>query len=540
MPEPKRPLKVFLCHASADKPAVRNLYQRLVSNGVDAWLDAESLVAGQNWQVEIPKAIRESDVVIVCLSEKSINKEGYVQREIKFALDVADEKPEGTIFVIPARLEECKVPDRLSMYHWVDLFEDDGYERLMRALQRRADNIGATLQIKRSWLPKITSPRPKQQKSIEIKTLEKSDSKILNTKDDDMPLSPDWQPLTEAEETHLVENPQNKTGNSLIVPRNRNHYIISAGILLLVLFLASVFGLPLLVGQPEQTSTPTSTKKTTATVVISSTKTREPSTTPSIPTSTKIPTATIAPTPLPTEITDTKSVTMRLVPVGEFTMGTENGVSGEQPVHQVYLDDFYMDIYEVTNQAYTICVTEGVCTPPAPRPRIAYVGSFSINQGDYYSWPGNPIASVSWEQAQIFCEWRSARLPTEAEWEKAARGIDGRTYPWGEEVSCDNANYSGCNDYAVYVGVNQSPSPYGVYGMAGNVWEWVADWYSEGYYIDSPLINPLGPTSGKYRVIRGGAWNNLESSIRTTIRKWENPSSKRQDIGFRCAKDVNP
>jgi hypothetical protein len=157
MPEPKRPLKVFLCHASADKPAVRNLYKRLVADGVDVWLDAESLVAGQNWQVEIPKAIRESDVVIVCLSEKSINKEGYVQREIKFALDVADEKPEGTIFIVPAKLEECKVPDRLGMYHWVELVKKDGYERLLRALHLRADKIGATLQIKKSWFPDISS-----------------------------------------------------------------------------------------------------------------------------------------------------------------------------------------------------------------------------------------------------------------------------------------------------------------------------------------------------------------------------------------------
>ncbi|MCL4271498.1 MAG: TIR domain-containing protein [Anaerolineales bacterium] len=166
MPEPKRPLKVFLCHASADKPAVRSLYKRLVADGVDVWLDAESLVAGQNWQVEIPKAICESDVVIVCLSEKSINKEGYVQREIKFALDVADEKPEGTIFIVPAKLEECSVPDRLGMYHWVELFEKDGYERLLRALRLRADKIDATLQIKKNWLPNISSS-PK--KSVEVK-----------------------------------------------------------------------------------------------------------------------------------------------------------------------------------------------------------------------------------------------------------------------------------------------------------------------------------------------------------------------------------
>jgi hypothetical protein len=116
---------------------MRDLYKRLTADGVDAWLDVENLIAGQNWQVEIPKAIRESDVVIVCLSEKSINREGYVQKEIKFALDVADEKPEGTIFIVPVRLEVCVVPDRLSMYHWVNFFEKNGYEKLMRSLRLR-------------------------------------------------------------------------------------------------------------------------------------------------------------------------------------------------------------------------------------------------------------------------------------------------------------------------------------------------------------------------------------------------------------------
>ncbi len=140
--ELKRPLKVFLCHASGDKPAVRALYQRLVRDGVDAWLDKEKLLPGQDWQLEIPKAVRESDVVVVCLSKKSTTKEGYVQKEIKFALDFAGEKPEGTIFLIPARLEECDVPSQLGLRQWVDLFESDGYEWLMRSLQLRADKLG--------------------------------------------------------------------------------------------------------------------------------------------------------------------------------------------------------------------------------------------------------------------------------------------------------------------------------------------------------------------------------------------------------------
>ena len=144
--ETTRPLKVFLCHASGDKPAVRDLYKRLIAEGVDAWLDQEKLLPGQNWRVEIPRAVREADVVVICLSNKSITKEGYIQKEIKFALDSADEKPEGTIFLIPARLEECAVPEQLGHWQWVDLFEENGFVRLLRSLKLRANRVGATIE----------------------------------------------------------------------------------------------------------------------------------------------------------------------------------------------------------------------------------------------------------------------------------------------------------------------------------------------------------------------------------------------------------
>src|SRR6266496_1496889 len=144
--EIKRPLKVFLCHASGDKPLVRDLYKRLIAEGVDAWLDQEKLLPGQDWRVEIPRAVREADVVVICLSNKSITKEGYVQKEIKFALDSAEEKPQDTIFLIPARLEDCVVPERLDRWQWVDLFEENGFLRLLRSLKLRADRIGATIE----------------------------------------------------------------------------------------------------------------------------------------------------------------------------------------------------------------------------------------------------------------------------------------------------------------------------------------------------------------------------------------------------------
>ena len=141
-----RPLKAFLCHASGDKPPVREFYKRLVFEGVDAWLDKEKLLPGQDWRAEIPRAVHEADVVIVFLSNKSISKEGYVQKEIKFALDIAEEKPEGTIFLIPARLEECVVPERLSRWHWVDLYEENGFAQLLRSLKLRADAVRATVE----------------------------------------------------------------------------------------------------------------------------------------------------------------------------------------------------------------------------------------------------------------------------------------------------------------------------------------------------------------------------------------------------------
>jgi hypothetical protein len=146
MPEDKRPLKVFLCHAHSDKDTVKALYTRLTKDGVDAWLDKEKLLPGQDWELEIREAVREADVVVVCLS-KQFNQAGFRQKEVRLAIDTAMEQPEGEIFIIPARLEECDTLESLRKWHWVDLFEDDGYERLIRALQRRVTVIGMALQI---------------------------------------------------------------------------------------------------------------------------------------------------------------------------------------------------------------------------------------------------------------------------------------------------------------------------------------------------------------------------------------------------------
>ena len=143
-------LVVFLCHSSTDKPKVRKLYQQLNIEGIAPWLDEEDILPGQDWQQEITKAVRSANVVLVCLSQNSITKTGFVQKEIKHALDIADEQPEGEIFIIPVRLEECNVPDRLSRWQWVNIFEDNGYIRLMKALKMRADNLSVALNVNTS------------------------------------------------------------------------------------------------------------------------------------------------------------------------------------------------------------------------------------------------------------------------------------------------------------------------------------------------------------------------------------------------------
>ena len=142
-----RRLRVFLCHSSQDKHRVRQLYHQLKTANVGPWLDEEDLLPGQDWEVEIRKAVHQCDIVIVCLSEHSINKVGFVQKEIKIALDAADERPEGTIFLIPLRLEECKIPGRLRRWHWVNYFDEGAFDKLMQALKLRAQSLGEVAPI---------------------------------------------------------------------------------------------------------------------------------------------------------------------------------------------------------------------------------------------------------------------------------------------------------------------------------------------------------------------------------------------------------
>lgn len=242
-------------------------------------------------------------------------------------------------------------------------------------------------------------------------------------------------------------------------------------------------------------------------------------------------------TDVPSDFTDSAGVSMRLVPAGNFIAGSNQGYENEKPVHNVYLDDFYIDKYEVTNALYQACVDAGACQPPDQTGSVTRGSYYGNSQFDNY-----PVVYVDWENADSYCQWRGMSLPTEAQWEKAARGTDGRTYPWGDNIDETYANYNNAVGDTTEAGSYESgQSPYGIYDMAGNAWEWVADWYSDTYYLNTPLTNPPGPATGAYRVLRGGSWLDDETIVTTSNRGWSQLEYfANVDFGFRCAMDGTP
>lgn len=243
----------------------------------------------------------------------------------------------------------------------------------------------------------------------------------------------------------------------------------------------------------------------------------------------------VAPAPAQPGDTSTRptdEMMMAFAPAGVFSMGSASGDSNaqrdEMPQHPVRLDAFWIDLTEVSNQQYGQCVDDGACAPSS------YANNAQFNQ------PTQPVVGVSWSDAAAYCQWAGAQLPTEAQWEYAARGKTGHTFPWGEEQpNCSLANTLGCNDATLPIGSLANESWLGAKDLAGNVWEWVYDWYAADYYAGlstaTPTSNPEGPADGEYKVMRGGSWDLEWFYARSAYRNILNfPTGKFQNVGFRC------
>lgn len=409
-----RKLKVFLCHASQDKPAVRKLYASLLNEGwIEPWLDEEKLLPGMDWDLEIQKALREADLIIICLSKESVAKEGYVQREFKRALSYAEEKPEGTIYIIPLRLDECTPPTKLQQWQWMDYFNDQSHSKLFQSLQLRAVKLG---------LP-ISSTEKTKQISLSTAKTEK--------------LHPDPASFTQG---------------------GRPVY---------------VFG----------------------------------------------------------------GMEFVKVVAGDFYMGADD-IEAARPQHLLYQlnYDFYVGRYPVTNQEYARYLRSTNQPIVMSRGRESY-----------------PVVNIDWFRTRDYIRWLNNMfgheiplehkfiLPSEAEWEKAARGVAGNRYPWGNTFDARRCNAKETGLGATSPVGTYSPqgdSAFGAADMAGNIWEWTRSMHKKGetefthpYRLDDGRENE----DGDFYVLRGGSFMSDQQQIQSANRTWFAPNTKEFDIGFRVA-----
>lgn len=494
--------KFFITHSWKDIDFARKLCNDLTANGLDGFFDERSIRPGESIPKRIEQGLEQCDIYIPVLSPDAL-KSRWADWEIDMAIQMHQEQ--GRPEIIPVIAEKCTIPTRLRHILYIDFvgrYDDALDDLLVKGFgiisnRARATQFSGTPKFQRAWS------------------------------------TPSW--------------------------------LLPAGVVvILIIAMCSLAGL--VVSSLLNNSTPTPPAQAivsppttiAATVVSINTPTLTPKPvdtlrptytfTPKL-TDTPRPTASFTPTstgtPHPTETLDPKlgigsskvspidSATMMYVPAGDFTMGSDD-YADEKPPHTVFLDAFWIDKFEVTNSLYRKCVNASKCVPPSESKSYSRYSYFGNTQFDNY-----PVIYVSWNDANAYCDWADKKLPTEAEWEKSARGRDGRSYPWGNtfDQTLVNSSYAKIGDTVAVGSYPNGASPHGTLDMAGNVWEWVSDWWNESYYLGSPRANPTGPSVGQYKVIRGGSFGNIERGLRTYYRNDSTGVTRNtnNNIGFRCA-----
>ena len=496
---------IFISYSHKDSEYVEKLEKKLLEEGFRVWID-HKIDYGSEWTDAIEKAIDTCDAYIIVMSDDS-KKSPWVQREFLHA--EKRKKPffplllEGEAWFSLGNIQHVDVTDK-------SLPPDKYYKHLATATPRK----------------KLT---PSSQK-------EKDDK-------EDSPKAPPVKP---------------SPGSKKSVLSNRLFFGILGG---LALSLALIFGIPIVFPPATDTPTPRVTTPppaeedppvTTAPEIETPTDTPKPEPPPDTDTP-ELPAPTITDTPTKEVPTPTKrsadGMTMIYIPAGEFEMGSEDYFT-EEPIHTVYLDAFWADQTEVTNTMFKKFVDQTGYETDVEKYGVSYTyngSSWAETKNADWSRPegpgsdlngkaNHPVIHITWNDARAYCQWAGVRLLTEAEWEKAARGTDGRKYPWGNgSPTSERLNFDLNVKDTVRVGNYASGrSPYGLYDMAGNVWEWVADWYSPDYYQSSPSKNPTGPGFGDERVFRGGSWDDNAENVTAATRAGFEPDSTSSSIGFRC------
>ncbi|RPJ28707.1 MAG: TIR domain-containing protein [Chloroflexi bacterium] len=491
---------IFISYSHKDKTYVHKLQEALQKEGFEVWID-DRIDYGTTWPMVIQRNLDACNAFLVVMTENAYESK-WVHNEVTRA-----ERKKKPFFVL-----------LLSGDTWLS-FEAIQYE-----------NVTGGKLPSRKFYESLARATPRKKKDIQLP-----------------PQAPPTADRPSVSESTLV-----RSFNAL---KSTPRLLSIAGFtaIVILLFWASSWVVPqILSREPTKQAAAPSLSDTP----LLFTKTVLPSV---VLTKTFIPTSTISPTstePWLAEIVDEAGVEMVLVPAGEFTMGNDNNSPDEKPVRTVYLDSFYIDKYEVSNVSYAICVKKGFCDVP--------VETDSYTRSSYYGnelYADYPVIHVTWSMANEYCEWRGALLPDEARWEKAARGTDGRIYPWGSNFDPTGANFCDyeCafrwaekkfndqhNDTAPVNSYENGRSPYEVYNLSGNVWEWVAGWYFSDYsvtgYKASFMHIKLGATEApqNQRIVRGGSWQSSSTYLRTSERHAVEADLQDDATGFRCANDANP
>jgi len=519
---------IFISYRRKDISWALAVYQYLTSQKYDVFFDFSSLSSGDFEQI-IVSNIRARAHFILVLTPTALDRcsqpGDWLRREIETAVDekrnIIPLLFDGFNFGSPSIIEKLTGKlDAIPRYNALDI--PSGYfMEAMERLRHRYLNIP---------LEAVTHPVSSEVRKVVQEEQVAADKALEQKKDDieelikpagEKPVGPKKAQITKATPLPFGSGSMDEGKTP-----NLRTYGIVAGILLIAAL--GIFGISSLfrgIGKEAPIPTPTSQ------LVSTSTMTSVPSTQPMlVPANTETP---IPPTSVPTLgigstlVSPQDGMTLVYVPAGEFEMGSDNGSDDEKPLHRVSLDAFWIDQTEVTNKQYFACVSVAECTPPS--------SSSSRNRSSYYGeseFDEFPVIYVDWNQADAYCSWASRRLPTEAEWEKAARGIDARIYPWGNDPPNSNLlNYNNpVGDTSREKSYGAGKSVYGAYDMAGNVWEWVNDWY-DVYPGGNPTVS--SDFGQKFHVQRGGSWIDVDYLVRSSKR--DSGSLPLDNLGFRCA-----